>query len=441
MRLERLPPRLNVRRLDNPLLPPGDEVMARATLATGRDVQPARRRLTDGALAEGIAGGDRLPVAPLTDQAVLAAPTDGDHRKIGGRARHWPPRLLGHADQGDCRGGARQPPMGPRRQPAPTRLMERVARRNIRTGRPTGATAIGDPTVHLPCGWGSVRTAPPGPNAIGLSTVQRAGVPPRGATGVMGLHHRVLMVLEQVLRHPTQISKGGPVTAHKSHHATCNRALGLQGPRVAQGARTAIEPPGSTFRPESPQMAPVDLAWLARGGLNAHTGLVTRRPATRRHLGTQHRFLPVISPSTPLSVEDCTVVDAALKTVLPIRFDGVERADSGRPRRVAGWLRIRQGLTDGRSITADSLGNVGDPAPLTGERSEHEPFLHIDPGRPPRGTVSSASRSDHTLQRGECSTDVLGEYTTVSNSTVNIRKNSSIFMPNSGRRKVFLRQS
>ena len=168
--------------------------------------------------------------------------------------------------------------------------------------------------------------------------------------------------------------------------------------------------------PDSPKMAPVDLALLARGGLKAHTGLVTRRPATRLHIGTQNRFLPVIAPSTQLSVEDFTVVYAALKTVLHIRFEGVELADSGRPRRVAGWLRIRQVLTDGLSITADSLGNVGDTEPLTGELSDHEPFLHIDHGRPPSGTVSSASLRDQTLQRGEFSTDVLGEYTTVSNT-------------------------
>src|SRR5262249_13093846 len=112
---------------------------------------------------------------------------------------------------------------------------------------------------------------------------------------------------------------------------------------------------------------------------------------------------------------DFTIVDAALKTLLHIRFEGVELADAWRPRRVPGRLRIRQVFPDGLSITADSLGNVGDTEPLTGELSDHEPFLHIDHGRPPSGTVSSASLRDQTLQRGEFTTDVLGEYTTVSN--------------------------
>jgi hypothetical protein len=68
MRLERLPQRLNGRRSATTLRPPGDAVMARATLETGIAGQPARRRLTDGELAEGIAGGDRLPVAPITER-------------------------------------------------------------------------------------------------------------------------------------------------------------------------------------------------------------------------------------------------------------------------------------------------------------------------------------------------------------------------------------
>jgi len=79
MRLERLPQRVKVCRIDDALMRSSDEVMARDTLETGIDVQPALRRLTDGELASGIAGGDRIPVAPITDQAVLAAPTRGDH--------------------------------------------------------------------------------------------------------------------------------------------------------------------------------------------------------------------------------------------------------------------------------------------------------------------------------------------------------------------------
>jgi hypothetical protein len=73
-----------MRRIDNTLLAPSNEVMARDTLKTGIDVQPALGRLTDGELAEGIADGDRLPVAPITDEAVLAAPTGGNHRQIVG---------------------------------------------------------------------------------------------------------------------------------------------------------------------------------------------------------------------------------------------------------------------------------------------------------------------------------------------------------------------
>ena len=94
--------------------------------------------------------------------------------------------------------------------------------------------------------------------------------------------------------------------------------------------------------PDGPQMAPVDLALLARRGLKAHTGLVTSRPATRLHSGTQPRVLPVIAPRTQLSVEDFTVVDAALKTLLYRRVAGVERADAERPRRVTGWLWSHQ---------------------------------------------------------------------------------------------------
>ena len=98
MRLERLPQRSQVRRIDNALLPPSDEVMTRDTLKTGIDCQPALGRLTDGEWAYGIASGDRIPVAPLTDKAVLAAPTGGDHRQIVGNNSHWPQRLLRQAD-------------------------------------------------------------------------------------------------------------------------------------------------------------------------------------------------------------------------------------------------------------------------------------------------------------------------------------------------------
>jgi len=220
MRLERLPPRVNVCRLDEALRRPSAEVLARHPRETGLEVQPARRRLTDGEWASGRAGGDRLPVAPLTDTAVLAAPTSGDQRTIVGCDLDWPQRLLGQADQGDVMGGAMHPHLGHLRQPAPKRLMERVERRNIRTGRPQVATDICAPTCPLPVGVGSVRTAAPGPNAIVISQVPIAGVPPRGATGGMGRHHRCLMVMEQGLRHPTPIRQGVPVPAHNGHHAT-----------------------------------------------------------------------------------------------------------------------------------------------------------------------------------------------------------------------------
>ena len=206
-RLERLPQRSNVRWIDATLLPPSDEVMARDTLETGLDVQPALGCLTDGELAAGRARGDRIPVAPITEQAVLAAPTGGDHREVVGPDGHWPQRLLGQPDSGDFMGGAMHPHLGHLRQPAPKRLMQRIKRRNIWTGRPKIATDRCDPTVHLPRGLGSVWTAQLGHKAVMISKVQIAGVPPMGATGVMPMHHRFLMVMEQVLRPPPRDAK------------------------------------------------------------------------------------------------------------------------------------------------------------------------------------------------------------------------------------------
>jgi hypothetical protein len=66
---------------------------------------------------------------------------------------------------------------------------------------------------------------------IGKVKIRRVAVV--GTTGVVHMNHRFLVVMEQMLRHPTQISEGIDVTPQKIHHRTGDGKLRIHRSGVA----------------------------------------------------------------------------------------------------------------------------------------------------------------------------------------------------------------
>ena len=126
--------------------------------------------------------------------------------------------------------------------------------------------------LHLALGLGPVGAAGSGAKAIVAGERKQAGME-AGALSRVGQHRLFLVVVEDLLGHPSEEGESAHVKRQKRLQLGRRHHLGVKGPGVAEHHGEEVERSNCAGKLVTPQKGPVDLGLMSGWGLKADDGL------------------------------------------------------------------------------------------------------------------------------------------------------------------------